>query len=93
MLSELSIKNFAIIEALAISFDKGLTVLTGETGAGKSIIIDAIHLLVGGRGSAEFVRHGEDKAEIEGLLKKVWSFYEEIFLGLAKVFVESMVSL
>jgi DNA repair protein RecN (Recombination protein N) len=69
LLSELSIKNFAIIEALTVSFEKGLTVLTGETGAGKSIIIDAIHLLVGGRGSAEFVRHGEDKAEIEGLFQ------------------------
>jgi DNA repair protein RecN (Recombination protein N) len=69
LLSELSIKNFAIIEALSISFEKGLTVLTGETGAGKSIIIDAIHLLVGGRGSSEFVRHGEDKAEIEGLFQ------------------------
>ena len=69
MLSELSIKNFAIIESLSISFEKGMTVLTGETGAGKSIIIDAIHLLVGGRGSAEFVRHGEKKAEIEGLFQ------------------------
>lgn len=67
MLSELAIKNFAIIDELTISFEKGLTVLTGETGAGKSIIIDAIHLLVGGRGSSEFVRHGEAKAEIEGL--------------------------
>ncbi|WP_428909069.1 DNA repair protein RecN [Niallia sp. Krafla_26] len=67
MLSELSIKNFAIIEKLSISFEKGLTILTGETGAGKSIIIDAIHLLVGGRGSSDFVRHGEDRAEIEGL--------------------------
>ncbi|MDQ1145126.1 DNA repair protein RecN (Recombination protein N) [Bacillus sp. SORGH_AS 510] len=69
MLAEISIKNFAIIESLSISFEKGLTVLTGETGAGKSIIIDAIHLLVGGRGSSEFVRHGEDKAEIEGLFQ------------------------
>ncbi|MDQ0220793.1 DNA repair protein RecN [Peribacillus cavernae] len=69
MLMELSIRNFAIIEALSLSFEKGLTVLTGETGAGKSIIIDAIHLLVGGRGSAEFVRHGETKAEIEGLFQ------------------------
>jgi DNA repair protein RecN (Recombination protein N) len=69
LLAELSIKNFAIIESLSISFEKGLTVLTGETGAGKSIIIDAIHLLVGGRGSAEFVRHGEEKAEIEGLFQ------------------------
>ncbi|PLS15315.1 DNA repair protein RecN [Bacillus sp. M6-12] len=69
MLMELSIRNFAIIEALSISFEKGLTVLTGETGAGKSIIIDAIHLLVGGRGSSEFVRHGESKAELEGLFQ------------------------
>ncbi len=67
MLSELSIRNFAIIETLNISFQKGLTVLSGETGAGKSIIIDAISLLVGGRGSAEFVRYGTEKAEIEGL--------------------------
>jgi DNA repair protein RecN (Recombination protein N) len=69
LLIELSIKNFAIIEKQTVSFDKGLTVLTGETGAGKSIIIDAIHLLVGGRGSFEFVRHGEEKAEIEGLFQ------------------------
>ncbi|TYR82465.1 DNA repair protein RecN [Priestia megaterium] len=67
MLAELSIKNFAIIDELSVSFEKGLTVLTGETGAGKSIIIDAIHLLVGGRGSSEFVRHGTNHAEIEGL--------------------------
>lgn len=67
MLSELSIKNFAIIESLTLSFEKGLTVLTGETGAGKSIIIDAISLLVGGRGSSEFVRAGEKRAELEGL--------------------------
>ncbi|MEH7383106.1 DNA repair protein RecN [Bacillus sp. JJ1533] len=67
MLAELSIKNFAIIESLSVSLEKGLTVLTGETGAGKSIIIDAVHLLVGGRGSVEFVRYGEERAEIEGL--------------------------
>ncbi|MBM6617347.1 DNA repair protein RecN [Bacillus suaedaesalsae] len=67
MLAELSIRNFAIIEELTISFKKGLTVLTGETGAGKSIIIDAIGLLVGGRGSVEYVRHEMEKAEIEGL--------------------------
>ncbi|HSH25737.1 MAG TPA: DNA repair protein RecN, partial [Massilibacterium sp.] len=52
---------------LTLSFEKGMTVLTGETGAGKSIIIDAIGLLVGGRGSYEFVRYGAKKAEIEGL--------------------------
>jgi DNA repair protein RecN (Recombination protein N) len=69
LLSELSIRNFAIIESLSISFEKGLTVLTGETGAGKSIIIDAVHLLAGGRGSYEFIRHGEEKAELEGLFQ------------------------
>ncbi|MBB5180890.1 DNA repair protein RecN (Recombination protein N) [Planomicrobium koreense] len=67
MLRELDIRNFAIIEALTVSFTEGLTVLTGETGAGKSIIIDAVHLLAGGRGSQEFIRHGAKKAEIEGL--------------------------
>ncbi|MET1030998.1 DNA repair protein RecN [Domibacillus tundrae] len=67
MLQELSIRHFAIIDSLALSFERGLTVLTGETGAGKSIIIDALQLLTGGRGSGEFVRHGEKKAEIEGL--------------------------
>ncbi|MBB6454213.1 DNA repair protein RecN (Recombination protein N) [Salirhabdus euzebyi] len=67
MLAELSIKDFAIIDEIKIQFKEGLTVLTGETGAGKSIIIDAIHLLAGGRGSVEFIRHGANKAEIEGL--------------------------
>lgn len=67
MLAELSIKHFAIIDELSVSFQKGFTVLTGETGAGKSIIIDAIQLLVGGRGSVDFIRHGAEKAEIEGL--------------------------
>lgn len=67
MLAELSIKQFAIIDELNITFKRGMTVLTGETGAGKSILLDAIGLLVGGRGSSEFVRYGQDKAEIEGL--------------------------
>lgn len=68
MLTELSIKNFAIIEEMSITFQKGLTVLTGETGAGKSIIIDALGLLIGGgRGSVEYIRFGEKKAELEGL--------------------------
>lgn len=67
MLTELSISNFAIIDQIRITFNEGLTVLTGETGAGKSIIIDAVQLLTGGRGSVEFVRHGSEKAEIEGL--------------------------
>ncbi|TFJ38978.1 DNA repair protein RecN [Carnobacterium divergens] len=67
MLQELAIKNFAIIHDLSLSFENGMTVLTGETGAGKSIIIDAVGLLAGGRGSSEFIRHGESKCVLEGL--------------------------
>ena len=66
MLQELSIKNFAIIDHLDVTFKNGMTVLTGETGAGKSIIIDAVGLLAGGRGSASFVRRGANKAVIQG---------------------------
>lgn len=67
MLQELSITNFAIIEHLDIAFEAGMTVLTGETGAGKSIIIDAVGLLAGGRGSSEFIRTGADKAVLQGM--------------------------
>lgn len=67
MITELSIQNFAIIDDISITFHDGLTVLTGETGAGKSIIIDAVQLLTGGRGSVEYVRHGAQKAVISGL--------------------------
>lgn len=67
MLQSLSIKQFAIIESLDIQFSDGLTVLSGETGAGKSIIIDAIGQLIGMRASSDFVRHGAKKAIIEGV--------------------------
>ncbi len=67
MLSELAIKNFAIIEDLRISFSKGLTVLTGETGAGKSIIIEAVNLLLGSRASADLIRTGKESAELEAV--------------------------
>ncbi|CUL15969.1 DNA repair protein RecN [Listeria monocytogenes] len=67
MLQEMTIKNFAIIESLSLTFQEGMTVLSGETGAGKSIIIDALGLLVGGRGSADFIRHGEERLELQGL--------------------------
>ncbi|MDF2922018.1 MAG: recN [Paenibacillaceae bacterium] len=67
MLQELVIRNLAVIESVKLSFHNGFHVLTGETGAGKSIIIDALGLLAGGRGSSELVRYGQDKAEIEGL--------------------------
>jgi DNA repair protein RecN (Recombination protein N) len=65
MLAELRIVNFALIEELHIQFQPGFTVLTGETGAGKSLLIDAIALLVGGRGSTEQIRAGEEEAQLE----------------------------
>ncbi|MGY3724182.1 DNA replication and repair protein RecN [Granulicatella balaenopterae] len=67
MIQELYIKNFAIIEEIHCQFDDGMTVLTGETGAGKSIIIDAVGLLLGERASIDMIRFGEDKAVIQGL--------------------------
>ena len=67
MLLEISIKNFAIIEAISLNFEKGMTVLTGETGAGKSIIIDAMNMMLGARATMDVIRHGAPKAEIEGL--------------------------
>lgn len=67
VLLELRIRNFAIIEALSLSFAPGLNVLTGETGAGKSIIIDALSLLLGDKADRTVVRTGSDRAEIEGV--------------------------
>src|SRR5699024_8971812 len=78
MLSELSIKNFAIIDNLSIHFQEGLTVLTGETGAGKSIIIDAVNLLSGGRGSVDYIRHGANKAELNGLFNLEENMIQDI---------------
>ena len=65
MLHELSIRNFAIIDDLHLTFGPGLNILTGETGAGKSIIIDALGLLLGDRGAADWVRAGTELAQIE----------------------------
>ncbi len=67
MLLELTIRDFAIIDELHLTFGSGFNVLTGETGAGKSIIIDAVGLLLGDRASPEMVRSGADKATIEGI--------------------------
>src|SRR5690554_996352 len=67
MLKELRIKNFAIIDELTIDFTDGLNLLTGETGSGKSIIIEALEMVLGGRGSKDIIKTGKEKALIEAM--------------------------
>lgn len=67
MLVELSIKDFAIIESLTVSFDRGLNIFTGETGAGKSIIMDAISLILGDRATNEIIRTAKEEAQVEAM--------------------------
>jgi DNA repair protein RecN (Recombination protein N) len=71
MIKEIRIRNFAIIENLAVNFGKGLNVLTGETGAGKSIIIDALNLLLGGRADTDSIRSGETTAFVEAVFEVI----------------------
>ena len=71
MLSELYIKNLAVIEKTNICFEPGLNVFTGETGAGKSIVIDAINAILGQRTSKDIVRTGEDKAVINAVFTEL----------------------
>ncbi len=66
MLLELNIENYAVIEQLRVRFHAGLNLLTGETGSGKSIVVDALGLLLGGRASTEMIRSGEDRARVSG---------------------------
>src|SRR4029078_1801144 len=67
MLRFLSVRHLAVIDLAEVEFEPGLNVLTGETGAGKSILVEAIDLLVGGRASADLVRTGEDHATIQAI--------------------------
>ena len=66
MLRRLTVRNLAIVEDIALELGPGLTVITGETGAGKSILVDALALLAGGRGSADLVRRGADRLVVSG---------------------------
>jgi DNA repair protein RecN (Recombination protein N) len=82
MLKSLSVKNYALIDELEVEFSSGLVIITGETGAGKSILIDALGLILGSRTSAEIIRSGTDKAVVEGTFavagnKKLRALLEE----------------
>ena len=69
MLQELSIEDYAVVERLRVRFHSGLNLLTGETGSGKSIVVDALGLLLGGRASADLIRSGKDRARISGIFE------------------------
>lgn len=77
MLAELHVVNFGLMEEIRLNFENGLTVFTGETGAGKSMLIDALGMLLGGRANSEFIRHGEAKAQLEGVFDELDPQYLE----------------
>ena len=81
MLTHIHIWNFAIVEKLDVEFDKGLTVLTGETGAGKSILLDALGLALGDRAETHVIRHGADKAEISVSFSTADAHHAEAWLN------------
>ncbi len=66
MLKELRVRDLALVAECRVRFGPGLNLLTGETGSGKSLIVDALSLTLGGRGGADQVRHGADRATVEG---------------------------
>ena len=69
MIAELAVENYAVIERVRVRFHRGLNLLTGETGSGKSIVVDALGLLFGGRASADMVRAGAERARISGIFE------------------------
>src|SRR5580698_5728684 len=69
MIAELAIENYAVIERVRVRFHRGLNLLTGETGSGKSIVVDALGLLFGGRASSEMIRAGADRARVSGIFE------------------------
>ena len=86
MLFRLKIANFALVDSLELDFDRGLNVLTGETGAGKSIILDAIDLVLGGKATSRMIRTGSDRATVEASFRvskrlEKWLQTQDIMLG------------
>ena len=81
MLAQLSIRDIVLIERLDLAFDAGLSVLTGETGAGKSILLDSLSLALGGRGDGSLVRHGSDKGQVTAVFDDDAPFDREALLA------------
>ena len=88
MLKFLSVENFALIDRLEVEFRQGLNLITGETGSGKSILVDAVGLLVGGRASLEMVRQGFDQARVEGMFELSREHPARVFLADAEIPLE-----
>ena len=84
MLEELRVQNFAVIDRLALSFGQGFNVITGETGAGKSILIDAVELILGGKTDSAFVRAGSDHSIIEAVISLDSANRSEVMAILAR---------
>jgi DNA repair protein RecN (Recombination protein N) len=93
MLKRLSITNLAIIENIDVSFQEGFTVLTGETGAGKSLVIDSLSLLLGARASSELIRSGEDQAVIRGVFEIHDAELEAIVSSLSIPLIEGQITI
>ncbi|NME83504.1 DNA repair protein RecN [Clostridium sp. SM-530-WT-3G] len=93
MLIQLNIKNFALIEEMTINFDKGFNILSGETGAGKSIMIDAIDFVLGGKFSKSLIRTGEDKTYVEAIFtfegSKIYDVLDELDIEYEDVLIIS----
>lgn len=79
MLSKLTIRNYALIDSLDLEFGKGLTIITGETGAGKSIMLGALSLLLGGRAETRAISDGKAKSVVEAVFEDAPAALESVF--------------
>ena len=92
MLSQLSIKNVAVIDKLDVDINNGVTVLTGETGAGKSIIIDSINMILGERTNKDIVRYGTDRATVQAVFTNIPKILESSGSSLPTIGVPIIIS-
>ena len=90
MLDTLYIENIAVIEKTAIEFEKGFNIMTGETGAGKSIVIDSINCVIGGRASKDLIRTGCQKGVVSGEFSQVPKECEEMLMSTVSAVTKSL---